>query len=136
MGPVNPIDGRLLRTHFSAHAGEYDRYSMVQKRVVAQLAARLAATVELSGLVLDVGTGTGALSAALGGGQPGRTFVLSDIAHGMTRAAAQRLPGNLACDGDARKLPFADGKFTAVISIAIVLYFYAKLLKLFIIQDM
>ena len=116
MGPVNPIDGRLLRRHFSAHADEYDRYAMVQKRVVAQLAARLAATVQLRDLVLDVGTGTGALSAALGGAQPGRTFVLSDIAHGMTRAAAQRLPGSLACDGDARKLPFSNGKFTAVVS--------------------
>jgi len=116
MGPVNPIDGRLLRTHFSAHAGEYDRYAIVQKRVVAQLVARLAVSVELCGLVLDVGTGTGALSAALGGGQPGRTFVLTDIAHGMTRAAVQRLPGTLACDGDARKLPFVDSRLTAVVS--------------------
>ena len=116
MGPVNAIDGRLLRTHFSSHAGDYDRYAAVQKRVVAQLAARLAATGPLTGLVLDIGTGTGALAAELGGNQTGRTFVLADIAHGMTRAAAQRLPGALACDGDARKLPFSNSNFTAVIS--------------------
>lgn len=116
MGPVNPIDGRLLRTHFSTHAGDYDRYALVQKRVVGHLAALLATSVALRGLVLDVGTGTGALSATLGGAQPGRTFVLTDIAHGMTRAAAQRLPGTLACDGDARKLPFVNEGFEAVIS--------------------
>lgn len=116
MGPVSAIDGRLLRTHFSAHAGDYDRYTMVQKRVVADLAARLAGSGALQGLVLDVGTGTGALAEALGGTRAGRTFILTDLAHGMTRAAAQRLPGSLPCDGDARKLPFANGSFAAVVS--------------------
>lgn len=116
MGPVSAIDGRLLRTHFSTHAGDYDRYAAVQKRVVARLAAQLAATGPLTGLILDIGTGTGALAAELGGVQDGRRFVLSDLAHGMTRAAVQRLPGALACDGDARKLPFANNSFTAVVS--------------------
>jgi malonyl-CoA O-methyltransferase len=116
MGPVSAIDGRLLRTHFSSHAGDYDRYALVQKRVVAQLAARLTATGPLTGLVLDVGTGTGALADELGGTKQDRRFVLTDIAHGMTRAAGQRLSGTLACDGDARKLPFANEVFTAVVS--------------------
>lgn len=116
MGPVSAIDGRLLRSHFSAHAGEYDRYAAVQKRVVTDLCARLAATGPLHGLVLDVGTGTGALAAALGGSGPDRTFVLTDLAHGMTRAAAQRLAGTLPCDGDACKLPFVDNSFSAVVS--------------------
>ncbi|MCM2265661.1 MAG: methyltransferase domain-containing protein [Desulfuromonadales bacterium] len=116
MGPVSAIDGRLLRTHFSSHAGDYDRYAAVQKRVVAHLAARLAASGPLTGLVLDVGTGTGALALELGGVAVDRRFVLSDLAHGMTKTAAQRLPGALSCDGDARRFPFADGSFTAVVS--------------------
>ncbi|NJC88600.1 MAG: methyltransferase domain-containing protein [Desulfuromonas sp.] len=116
MGPVSAIDGRLLRTHFSRHADDYDRYAAVQKRVVAQLAARLAACGQLTGLVLDVGTGTGALALELGGVTADRRFVLTDLAHGMTRAAAQRLPGAMACDGDARRFPFADESFTAVVS--------------------
>lgn len=116
MGPVSVIDGRLLRTHFSRHAGDYDRYAAVQKRVVSHLAARLAATGPLTGLVLDIGTGTGALALELGGGAVDRQFVLCDLAHGMTKAAAQRLPGAWACDGDARKLPFANNSFDAVIS--------------------
>lgn len=117
MGPVRAIDRRLLRAHFSAHAGEYDCYAAVQKRVVEHLVSRLHAIAPLGrGVVLDVGTGTGALAAELGGSGPDRTFVLTDIAHGMTRAAARRLPGSCACDGDARKLPFIDGGFTAVVS--------------------
>lgn len=116
MGPVSAIDGHLVRAHFSAHADDYDRYALVQKRVVTRLAANLAGSVTLSGLVLDVGTGTGALAAELGGAQPGRRLVLSDIAHSMTLAAARRLSGTLSCDGDAKKLPFLNNTFNAVVS--------------------
>lgn len=116
MGPVSAIDDRLLRTHFSVHAGEYDRYAAVQKRVVTDLVARLHTCGPLNGLTLDVGTGTGALAAELAGRNPGCTFVLTDIAHGMTRSAARRLPGTLACDGDAGKLPFADRSFAVIAS--------------------
>ena len=116
MGPVSAIDGRLLRTHFSTHAGDYDSYARVQKRVVATLAARLAVTGPLNGLVLDIGTGTGALAAELGGDKDGRGFVLTDIAHGMTLAAVHRLPGAMVCDGDAVKLPFLNDSFTVVVS--------------------
>jgi len=66
--------------------------------------------------VLDVGTGTGALAAELGGSGAGCTFVLTDIAHGMTAAAAQRLAGSLPCDGDAGKLPFKNSSFDTIVS--------------------
>jgi malonyl-CoA O-methyltransferase len=114
MGPVNAIDNQLVRAHFSAHAGDYDRYAAVQKRVVTHLVAQLtAARMPLTGALLDIGTGTGALAAALGGARP---LVLLDLAHGMTRTAAARLPGTLPCDGDARSLPFRDGSFATVVS--------------------
>ena len=65
MGPVNAIDDRLLRTHFSTHAGDYDRYAAVKKRVVTHLVARLtAAGAPATGALLDIGTGTGALAAS------------------------------------------------------------------------
>ena len=39
-----------------------------------------------------------------------------DIAHGMTRTALARLPEARACDGDARRLPFAGETFACVVS--------------------
>ena len=117
MGPVNALDNQLVRSHFSAHAGDYDRYAVVQKRVVARLVGQLqTAGMPADGAVLDIGTGTGALAAALGIDTAKRPLVLLDLAHGMTCTAAARLPGTLPCDGDARYLPFRDGSFATVVS--------------------
>jgi malonyl-CoA O-methyltransferase len=115
MVPVKAIDDRRMRSNFSAHAAEYDRYAAVQKRVVEHLVSRLFAVGPLNGPLLDIGTGTGALATALGGDCPGG-MVLMDIAHGMTRAASRRLPATMPCDGDARHLPFARGSFQTVVS--------------------
>ncbi len=117
MGPVNALNNQLVRSHFSAHAGDYDRYAAVQKRVVTHLVARLAeAGGADTGPLLDIGTGTGALAAALDDCLPCRPLVLLDLAHGMTCTAAARLPGSLACDGDARHLPFRADSFATVVS--------------------
>jgi len=116
MGPVKAIDNKVMRSHFSSHADDYDRYASVQKRVVELLHARMSGQRMGDGPVLDVGTGTGALAARLLAADPLRELIVMDIAHGMTRAALDRLPGVSACDGDARSLPFADGAFAAVVS--------------------
>lgn len=113
--PVKAIDSGRVRGNFSNHAGDYDRYASVQKRVVELLYGRLTAVAMPPGLSLDVGTGTGALAAAMLERVPG-PLVLMDIAHCMTRAAADRLPGISACDGDARQLPFFDETFACVVS--------------------
>jgi malonyl-CoA O-methyltransferase len=120
MGPFKAIDSALMRGHFSRHADEYDSYASVQKRVVALMRARMSEVLALSpaaeGMILDVGTGTGALAAVLHEAAPRLDVVVMDIAHGMTCAAAARLPALCACDGDAVKLPFTDASFTGVIS--------------------
>ena len=41
MNNLLPVSSRQVRQHFSSHAGEYDCYALVQKRVVAGLIARL-----------------------------------------------------------------------------------------------
>ncbi|MCK4507856.1 MAG: methyltransferase domain-containing protein, partial [Desulfuromonadales bacterium] len=102
--------------NFSNHAGDYDRYASVQKRVVELLFQKLSAFEKNSGVCLDVGTGTGALAAEILHADPGHPLVLMDIAHGMTLEAASRLPAVSACDGDARSLPFADDIFATVVS--------------------
>ncbi len=116
MAPIKAIDSRHMRGNFSNQAISYDRYASVQKRVVALLGGRLPALVAEPGLVLDVGTGTGALATELLRVAPNRQLVVMDIAHGMTREAKKRLPVASGCDGDARDLPFASGAFTGVVS--------------------
>lgn len=116
MGPIQAIDSTRVRGNFSSHAGDYDSYASVQKRVVAILRECWSATIRPPGVLLDVGTGTGALAAALLDHDPAQELVVIDIAHGMTRAATQRLPAVLPCDGDARQLPFAEAAFAGVVS--------------------
>lgn len=116
MVPVRAIDRAHMRDNFSSHACEYDRYASVQKRVVELLYRKLASHIDQPGLYLDVGTGTGALAAAFLERTPGQNLVVMDIAHGMTQAAARRLPTVSACDGDARQLPFVSETFAGVAS--------------------
>jgi len=114
--PIKAIDSERVRGNFSSHAKDYDSYASVQKRVVELLNGRLT-TVDLQpGLCLDIGTGTGALASAILNRVSAKQLVVMDIAHGMTRAAALRLPEVSACDGDARQLPFANESFACVVS--------------------
>lgn len=110
------VDSRQVRRHFSSHAGEYDRYAVVQKRVVSRLLQMLGDDGSTAGPVLEVGCGTGALSRRLRERLPALPLIVSDIAHGMTRHAAQAVPGVLALDADAQGLPFRGGAFGLVLS--------------------
>lgn len=116
MVPVKAIDSERMRGNFSSHAGDYDRYAFVQKRVVDLLCRKVSALEVKPGMILDVGTGTGSLATAISSQLSEHPLVLMDIAHGMTHEAAQRMPGACACDGDARVLPFADNSFATVVS--------------------
>jgi malonyl-CoA O-methyltransferase len=116
MVPIKAIDSERMRGNFSNHAGDYDRYASVQKRVVDLLYRKLSSYEKKAGVMLDVGTGTGALAAEILRSDSGQSLVVMDIAHGMTLQAANRLPAVFACDGDARYLPFASDNFATVVS--------------------
>lgn len=116
MGPVKAIDSTRMRGNFSNHAGDYDSYASVQKRVVELLCNAVHLFALNPGPLLDVGTGTGALASRLSASLAERPLVIVDIAHGMTQEASKRMPAALACDGDAKLLPFAGDCFAAVVS--------------------
>lgn len=110
------IDRHKVRRNFSAHAQEYEEHARVQRFVVDLLTALVAERQLLSGPLLEVGTGTGRLGAALISRHPALPLVVTDLAHGMTRVAAERLPAALAVDADAQALPFQCNYFGLVCS--------------------
>jgi len=116
MVPIKAIDSEHMRGHFSSHARDYDRYASVQKRVIEFLYRKLSAFEKPSGILLDVGTGTGSLAAEILRSDADQPLVVMDIAHGMTLEAVKRLPAVFACDGDARDLPFSNDTFATVVS--------------------
>lgn len=105
-----------VRQHFSRHAGDYDRYAVVQKNVVHHLLGLLPPCGVDTGPVLDLGTGTGELAARFARLHPHLPLLMADIAHGMTCHAASAVPGARAFDADAAALPLRDGCCGLVLS--------------------
>lgn len=114
-----PLDSQRIRSNFSCHADQYDRYALVQQRVIARLAELFEATRFQEGICLEIGTGTGRLSETLCRRYPRLRPVLSDLAHGMTCHARQKLPALDAVDADAASLPFGSGCFPLVFSASV-----------------
>lgn len=110
------VDKTRVRRHFSQHAEDYDRYAVVQKRVVDRLLERLRTANDFNGPVLEVGTGTGSLGRQFSVFHPHHFLVVSDLAHGMTLHAAQVMADAVALDADARNLPFRSQAFGLIIS--------------------
>jgi len=77
-----------------------------------------AAAVRPGGRLLDVGAGTGDLAQAALARDPRLLAVALDFAGGMLAAGRRADPRRriLWCRGDARRLPFPDGAFDAVVS--------------------
>jgi demethylmenaquinone methyltransferase/2-methoxy-6-polyprenyl-1,4-benzoquinol methylase len=82
------------------------------RRIVAE-----AVTGERTGTVLDVGTGTGKLGAAVFEAAPDARVVGVDFTQAMLRAAPRSLK---RAGADALQLPFGDAQFDAVVSAFLV----------------
>jgi len=112
------FDRRKVGSSFHRHADAYDRFASVQQRVVRRLMELLEAHLAAAPCaVLDIGCGTGALSASLQGRYPQALCCGLDLALNMVRqAAAKSGEGCLFVNGDAEHLPFRGASFDLVVS--------------------
>lgn len=105
-----------VRRSFSCHAGDYDDLAVVQKRVVERFISKFCTESFSPARLLDVGTGTGRLLAALGRQYPQSELFGADLAMGMVQESRNKSGvASIACC-DAEQLPFRDGSFQMVVS--------------------
>ncbi|GAM08061.1 malonyl-[acyl-carrier protein] O-methyltransferase [Geobacter sp. OR-1] len=112
------IDRLKVRRSFDAQAHEYDRHAVVQKRVIDRIVRLLPPDIS-PGLILDIGSGTGALLQRMAARYAESRLMGLDMAFGMGVAARDRLAGNSRVQfvtADAEHLPFSDGSFDLVLS--------------------
>ncbi len=117
--PPPGIDRSRVRSSFDQHAGDYETYASVQRRVVGRLLTALERTTTPPSSVLDIGCGTGMLLAGVAQRFPHATLAGIDLAPAMveaTRSALAGHPGVRLLQGDAERLPFGDQSFDLVIS--------------------
>lgn len=113
--------------HFNATAQTYDRSydkrSLKAHRRQARLETVLRLLGDERGALLEVGTGTGRLLAALH--ERGWTVWAIDASPGMVDIARARVPADVAervTVARAEDIPFANGEFDAVVAIGVLEY--------------
>ena len=117
MGDESLIDKRLLRRSFERAAAGYDAAAVLQHEVCRRMLSRLSYIKHEPAAILDAGTGTGNVIAALRARYPQARLYALDIALAMLRHARARLPwwrrlagsGVLPLCGDIERLPLRNG---------------------------
>lgn len=101
---------------YDKEAERYDVSRGGEPRAAAAAEAVLGLLPDGTRRLLDVGCGTGIVTRRLAGARDGLCVTGVDLAPGMARQAAARLPGAVLL-ADSRRLPFRDGRFDAVSSV-------------------
>jgi malonyl-CoA O-methyltransferase len=111
-----PAKGLIARS-FGAAAYSYDGVASLQRTAGQLLLDQLSQGCGSAGVgrILDVGAGTGFITAALAGSHPAAQVLALDLSEGMLRVARDRFSG--ACiAGDAEALPLSDHSIDVVFS--------------------
>ncbi len=113
---MTAVDKSRLRAAFTRGATAYDARASLQREVALRTAAWALEAAPDARRVLDVGCGTGGLLETLGAARPDLALAGVDLAPGMAREAARRLPRASVAVGDAESLPFPAASFDLVVS--------------------
>lgn len=130
----NPPDKKLVASHFNRAAESYDRVTPIQaamgRKLLELAAARLDADARA---ILELGCGTGILTALLRRRFADARILAQDIAPAMVAVARARLPEDPALEtvvGDAETVPSrarANAPFDLIIANAVVQWFATPL---------
>ncbi|MEW2624412.1 class I SAM-dependent methyltransferase [Streptomyces sp. NPDC048106] len=101
---------------YDKEAGAYDASRGGEARAEAAAGAVLDLIPDRPGRLLDLACGTGIVTRRLAAARPATRVTGADLADGMIRKAAARLPGAIV-QADSRRLPFPTATFDAVTSI-------------------
>ncbi|MER7486970.1 class I SAM-dependent methyltransferase [Streptomyces sp. NPDC126497] len=101
---------------YDEEAERYDTLRGGEPRAAAAAEAVLSLVPGGARDLLDVACGTGIVTRRFPAVRPGLRVTGVDLAPAMTRTAAARLPGAVV-RADSRRLPFADARFDAVVSV-------------------
>ena len=87
------LDKRLVRRSFDRAADSYDKAAFLQQEIGNRLVERLELVRLQPTQIVDVGAGTGHVSAALSQRYPDSRLLVSDLAEGMLHHSRRRLQG-------------------------------------------
>jgi malonyl-CoA O-methyltransferase len=113
-----------IRRNFARRAGSYDRHAGVQRLMARELLAMVQEELAHPRRILEVGCGTGYLTALLREGHPGGELVALDLDAALIEQARRRLPPDsrvswLVADGES----FSQGGFDLIIANATFQWF-------------
>jgi len=113
-------DKKKIAQHFSRSAKKYDQYATLQLKIAQEILLRME-SVNLGSLpenILDVGCGTGYLTAELAKKYPNGKVIGCDLASGMIEVAKtkHRQPNLTFEIADAEELPYQNNRFDLVVS--------------------
>ncbi|GGV75188.1 methyltransferase [Streptomyces griseoloalbus] len=101
---------------YDEEAEQYDALRGGEPRAAAAADAVLSLVPGRARDLLDAACGTGIVTRRFAAARAGLRVTGVDLAASMTRMAAARLPGAVV-RADSRRLPFADARFDAVVSV-------------------